>query len=142
VVEIESYLFLWKQIIAPLPATCILAGGIDRFSIAYSSGFIVRISVRTNPNDRVVIDEVLIGGRVRPSIKFFAASFSDGRLKRGRRILESGAQDLSRTTLLIVELGAQDRRRALLFLFRLSSCAAVNNDIPNRNCMPVGNFSS
>jgi hypothetical protein len=36
--------------------------------IAYSLGFIVRISMRANPNDRVVIDEVPIGGRVGPSI--------------------------------------------------------------------------
>jgi hypothetical protein len=53
----------------------ILTGGIDRFSIAYSSGFIVRISVRANPDDRVVVDEVLISGRVVPSIRFFVASF-------------------------------------------------------------------
>jgi hypothetical protein len=45
-----------------------LAREIDRFSIAYSLGFIVRISVRANPDDRVVIDEVLIGGYFRPSI--------------------------------------------------------------------------
>jgi hypothetical protein len=59
--------------------------------IAYSSGFIVRISVRANPDDRIVIDEVPIGGRIGPSIKFFVASFSDGCLKRGHRVLESGA---------------------------------------------------
>jgi hypothetical protein len=46
-----------------------------------------------NPDDRVVVDEVSIGGRVGPSIRFFVASFSDGRLKCGRRVLESGAQD-------------------------------------------------
>jgi hypothetical protein len=33
--------------------------------------------VRANPNDRVVIDEVPIGGRIGPSIRFFIASFSD-----------------------------------------------------------------
>jgi hypothetical protein len=59
--------------------------------------------VRANPNDRVVIDEVSIGGRIGPSIRFFVASFSDARFKCGRRVLESGAQD---------------RRRAPLFLFR------------------------
>jgi hypothetical protein len=42
----------------------ILAGGIARFSIAYSSGFIVRISMRANPDDWVVVDEVPIGGHV------------------------------------------------------------------------------
>jgi hypothetical protein len=46
----------------------ILAGGIDHFSIAYSPGFIVQISVRTNLDNRVVIDEVPIGGHVGPSI--------------------------------------------------------------------------
>jgi hypothetical protein len=47
----------------------ILAGGIDRFSIACSSGSIVRISVRANPDDKVVVDEVPVGGHVGPSIK-------------------------------------------------------------------------
>jgi hypothetical protein len=50
-----------------------LAREIDRFSIAYSLGFIVRISVRANPDDRVVIDEVLIGGYFRPSIRSVVA---------------------------------------------------------------------
>jgi hypothetical protein len=55
-----------------------LAGGIDRFLIAMldhidSSGFIVRISLRANPEDRVVIDEVPISGRVRPSIRYVVA---------------------------------------------------------------------
>jgi hypothetical protein len=47
--------------------------------------------VRANPDDRVVIDEVSIGGRVGPSIRFFVSSFSDARLKPGRRVLESDA---------------------------------------------------
>jgi hypothetical protein len=58
--------------------------------------------VRANPYDRLVVDEVSIGGRVGSSIKFFVASFSDGHLKRGRQVLESGAQG---------------RRHAPLFLF-------------------------
>jgi hypothetical protein len=58
--------------------------------------------VRTNLDDRVVIDEVSIGGRVEPSIRFFIASFSDGRLKYGRRVLESGAQDHRRTPLFLL----------------------------------------
>jgi hypothetical protein len=58
--------------------------------------------VRANPNDRVVIDEVSIGGRVGPSIRFFVASFSDGRLKRGRRVFESGAQDCRRAPLFLL----------------------------------------
>jgi hypothetical protein len=58
--------------------------------------------VRANPDDQVVVDEVLIGGRVGPSIRFFVASFSDDRLKRGRRVLESGAQDRRRTLLFLL----------------------------------------
>jgi hypothetical protein len=58
--------------------------------------------VRANPDDRLVVDEVLIGGRVGPSIRFFVASFSDGHLKRGRRVLESGAQDCHRTLLFLL----------------------------------------
>jgi hypothetical protein len=58
--------------------------------------------VRANPNDRVVIDEVLIGGRVGLLIRFFIASFSYGRLKRGRQVLESGAQDRRRASLFLL----------------------------------------
>jgi hypothetical protein len=58
--------------------------------------------VRANPDDRAVIDEVPIGGRVGPSIRFFIASFSDGQLKRGRRVLESGAQDRHRAPLFLL----------------------------------------
>jgi hypothetical protein len=58
--------------------------------------------VRANPDDRVVVDEVPIGGRVGPSIRFFIASFSDGRLKCGHRILESGAQDHRRAPLFLL----------------------------------------
>jgi hypothetical protein len=59
------------------------------------------MSVRANPDDWIIIDEVLIGGRIGQSIRFFVASFSDGRLKHARRVLE---------------LGDQDHRRAPLFL--------------------------
>jgi hypothetical protein len=58
--------------------------------------------VRANLDDQAVIDEVPIGGRVGPSIRFFIASFSDGRLKRGRRVLESGAQDCHRAPLFLL----------------------------------------
>jgi hypothetical protein len=58
--------------------------------------------VRVNPDDRVVIDEVPIGGRVGPSIRFFVASFSDGRLKRGHRVLESGSQGRRRAPLFLL----------------------------------------
>jgi hypothetical protein len=74
-------------------------------------------------------------------------------LKRGRRVLESGAHDrrhaplfllLSRVLKFIVvrRSSYSDRHRALLFLFRSSSCAVVNDDISNKNCMPIENFSS
>jgi hypothetical protein len=58
--------------------------------------------VRASSDDRVVIDEIPIDGRVGPSIRFFIASFSDGRLKRGRRVLESGAQNRRRAPLFLL----------------------------------------
>jgi hypothetical protein len=58
--------------------------------------------VRANPDDRVVVDKVPIGGRVGPSIRFFVASFSDDRLKRGHRVIESGAQDCHRAPLFLL----------------------------------------
>jgi hypothetical protein len=58
--------------------------------------------VRANPDDRVAVNEVPIGGRVGPSIKFFIARFSDVRLKRGRRVHESGAQDRRRAPLFLL----------------------------------------
>jgi hypothetical protein len=58
--------------------------------------------VRANPDDRVVIDEIPIGGHVGLSIRFFVSSFSDGRLKRGHRVLESGAQDHRRAPLFLL----------------------------------------
>jgi hypothetical protein len=121
----------------------ILVGGIDRFSIVYSSGFIVRMSVRANPDDWIVVDEVLIGGRIGQLIRFFVASFFWWPLETCSPSSWVGwSRSSSCTTLLIVEPGAQDHRHAPLFLFRSSSCAAVNDDVLNRNCMPVGNFSS
>jgi hypothetical protein len=40
---------------------------------ADSLGFVGWISLRANPDDRVVINGVPIGGRVRPSIEFVVA---------------------------------------------------------------------
>jgi hypothetical protein len=56
----------------------VLTGGIDRFPIAMpdhadSSDFVVRISLRANPDDRVVINGVPIGGRAGLSIGFVVA---------------------------------------------------------------------
>jgi hypothetical protein len=79
-----------------------LARGIDHFSITYSSCFIIWISVMANSDDQVVVDEVPIGSRVVPSIRFFVASLSDGHFKRGRRVLESGAQDRCRAPLFLL----------------------------------------
>jgi hypothetical protein len=55
-----------------------------------------------NSDDQVVVDEVPIGSRVVPSIRFFVASLSDGHFKRGRRVLESGAQDRCRAPLFLL----------------------------------------
>jgi hypothetical protein len=83
--------------------------------------------VRANPDDWIVIDEVSIGGRVGPSTRFFVASFSDGRLKHGHRVLESGAQDHHRASLFLLlsrvlkivavrRSSYSEHRRAPLFL--------------------------
>jgi hypothetical protein len=40
---------------------------------ADSSSFVVRFSLKANPNDQVVVDEVSIGGRVGPSIGYVVA---------------------------------------------------------------------
>jgi hypothetical protein len=58
--------------------------------------------VRANPDDQVVVDEVPIRGHIEPLIRFFVASFSDDRLKRGRRVLESSAQDRRRAPLFLL----------------------------------------
>jgi hypothetical protein len=113
----------------------IVAGGIDRFSITYSSGFIVWISVRANPDDQVVVNEVSIGGRVGLSIGSVVAGCLTAawnvvaeflRLRGNsmpivvvRRASCSWAgcsRSSSHTTLLIVEPGAQDRHHTPLFL--------------------------
>jgi hypothetical protein len=102
---------------------------------AYSSDFIVQIWVRANPDDRVVVVEVSIGGRVGPSIETVVADCLTaawnvvaeflrlwGNLKpivivRRASCSWSGcSRSLSCTTLLIVESGAQDRRRAPLWM--------------------------
>jgi hypothetical protein len=41
---------------------------------ADSLGFVVRITLRANSDDRIVINRVPIGGRVGPSIGFIVAS--------------------------------------------------------------------
>jgi hypothetical protein len=113
----------------------ILDGGIDRFSIAYSSGFIIQISVRANPDDRVVIDEVPIVGCVGPSIRSVIAGCLTATWNVVVEFLRhrgnskpivvvhhascswAGCSRLSLcTTLLIVEPGAQDRRRVPLWM--------------------------
>jgi hypothetical protein len=113
----------------------ILAGGIDRFLIAYSSGFIIWISVRANPNNRVVVDEVPISGHVGPSIGSVIAGCLTAvwnviaeflRLQGNSKLIVvlrrtscswAGCSRSSLcTTLLIVELGAQDRRHAPLWM--------------------------
>jgi hypothetical protein len=70
---------------------------------ADSSGFVVRILLRVNSDDHVVINGVPIGDRARLSIGFVVA-LPDDRLKRGRRVFEAS-----------MELKV-DSRRAPLFL--------------------------
>jgi hypothetical protein len=126
----------------------ILAGGIKRFSIAYSSCFIVRISGRANPDDQIVVDEVPISDCVGPLIWFFVASFSDGHLKCGRRVLESSAQDRRRTQLFLLlsrvlkiiivhRSSYSDRRRVPLWMttFRTGT-ACPSGTYRRRSTMP------
>jgi hypothetical protein len=117
-----------------------LAGGIDRFLIATldhadSLGFVVRISLRANPEDRVVVDGVSISGRVGPSIGSVVAGclttawnvIAEFLRLRGnskpiivvRRAFCSWAgcsRSSSCTTFLIVESGAQDCHHAPLWM--------------------------
>jgi hypothetical protein len=128
----------------------ILTGGIDRFSIAYSSGFTIRISVKANLDDRVVIDEVPIGDRVGPSTRFFVTSFSYGRLKRGRRVLESDAQDRRRTPFFLLlswvlkivvvrRSSYSDRRRVPLWIMTFwTGTACPSRTSRRRSTMPCG----
>jgi hypothetical protein len=81
--------------------------------------------VRANPDDQVVVDEVPIGGHVGPSIRFFVASFSNSRLKHGRRVLESGAQD-------------RDRAPLFLLLSRVLKIVVVRrSSYSDRCCVPL-----
>jgi hypothetical protein len=127
------------------------ARGIDSFSIAYFLGLIVQISVRTNPDDRVVIDEVSIGGRVGPSIgsvvagcltaawnvvaEFLSLWGNSKPIVVVRRTSYSWA-GCSRsswcTTLLIVEPGAQNHRRAPLWITTFRTGTACLSETSRR----------
>jgi hypothetical protein len=78
--EVECDLMKMSRICRCRPVDhWVLARGIDCFLIATpdhadASGFFVRISLRANPDDWVVIDGVPIGGCTRPSIEFVVAS--------------------------------------------------------------------
>jgi hypothetical protein len=117
----------------------VLGGGIDRFSIAklnhvYSSGFVVRISLRANPEDRVVIDGVLIDGCAGLLIRFIIAGW------------------LTATWNVVVEfLRPQGNSKPIVIVHR-SSCSwagcsrsssspIVNDSVPNKNRMLIRNFS-
>jgi hypothetical protein len=57
----------------------VLAEGIDRCLVCYALscwffGFVAWISLRANPDDRVVVDGVSIGGRAGPLIRFIVAN--------------------------------------------------------------------
>jgi hypothetical protein len=132
----------------------ILAGGIDRFSIAYSSCFIVRISVRANPDDRVVVDEVTIGGHVGPSIRSvvtgcpiaawnvvaeFLRLWGNSKpivVVRCSSYCWAGcSRSSSCTTLLIVEPGAQDHRHAPLWMTTFRTWTAGPLETSRRRSM-------
>jgi hypothetical protein len=102
---------------------------------ADSLGFVVRISLRANPEDWVVVDGVPIGGHVGPSISSVVAGWLTVawnvvaeflRLRGNSKPIiivhhtsyswAECSRSSSCTTLLIVEPGAQDRRRASLWM--------------------------
>jgi hypothetical protein len=114
----------------------VLTERIDYFPIAMpdhadSSGFLVQISPMANPEDRVVIDGVLIGGRVGPSIGSVIAGCWN----------------------VIVEfLRPRGNLKPIIIVCRSSYCWAecsrslssptVIGSVPNRKCMSVRNFLS
>jgi hypothetical protein len=132
----------------------ILAGGIDHWSNAYSSGFIVRILVRVNPDDRVVVDEVPIGGRIGPSIGFIVASCLTTAWNVAAEFLRLWGNSMSIVvmrrascswarcsrsslciTLLIIEPCAQDRRHASLWMMIFRTGTACPSGISHRRSM-------
>jgi hypothetical protein len=131
----------------------ILTGWIDRSSIAYSSGFIVRISVRANPDDRIVVDVVSIGGHVRPSIGSVVAGCLTAAWNVVTEFLRSRGN--SKSIIIMCRVPHFLFVRGVLKIIvvhhssycwagcsRSSLCAAVNDDVLNRNCMLIGHFSS
>jgi hypothetical protein len=118
----------------------VLVGGIDRFLIAASDhvdslGFVVRISLRANPNDWVVVDGVLIYGRAGPSIGFVVAVCPTAAWNVVAELLRPRGNSKS---IVVV-------RRSSCFWVgcsRLSSSLVVNNSVSNRNYVPVENFLS
>jgi hypothetical protein len=91
--------------------------------------------VRANPDDRVVIDEVPIGGHVGPS----TGSVIAGCLTAAWNVVAEFLRIRGNSKLIIVV-----RRISCSWArcSRSSSCATVNDYFPNRKCMPIGNFSS
>jgi hypothetical protein len=118
----------------------VLAGGIDRFSIAtpdhvYSSSFIVRISLRANPKDRVAVEGVLIDGRAGLLIRFVIA----GCLTAAWNVIAEFLRPQGNSKLIVVMCRSSC---SWVWCSRLLSSPTVNGSVSKRNRMPIRNFSS
>jgi hypothetical protein len=117
----------------------VLAGGIEPFSIAApdhadSSGFVVRISIRANLDDRVVIDGVLIGSRAGSSIKFVV---TDCLTTAWNIVAEFSRPRWNLKPIVVVHHSSC----SWVECSRSSSSPVVNDSVPNRNRIFLRNFS-
>jgi hypothetical protein len=118
----------------------VFARGIDHFLVATpdladSSSFVVQISLSVNPDDRVVVDGVLISGRAGPSIGFVVA----GCLTATWNVVTAFSRPRGNSKPVVIM-----RRSSYSWVecSRSSYSSVVNGSISNRNHTSVRNFSS
>jgi hypothetical protein len=117
----------------------VFAEGIDCCPIATSdhansSDFVAWISLRVNPDDRVVIDGVLISGRAGPLIGFVVADCLTTAWNVVAKFLRPWWNSKPMVVVRRSSYSWAGRSRTLSFF-------TVNGSIPNRNHMSVRNFS-
>jgi hypothetical protein len=118
----------------------VLTRAIDHFPIATldhvdSSGFVVRISPRANPKDRIVVDGVIIGSRVKLPIGFVIA----GCLMAAWNMVIKFLRPRWNSELIVVMCCSSCSWAGCS---RSSSSSVVNDSVLNRNYIPVRNLSS
>jgi hypothetical protein len=114
----------------------VLAGIVGWFMVVApdhvdSSSFLVQFSPRANSEDRVVIDGVPIGGRVGPSIRSVIAS-------HWNVVVEFLRPQGNSKPMVVIHCSSCYWARCS----GLSPSITVNGSVPNRNHLPVRNFSS